>query len=360
MATKTPGAHSVHVVVSEGLCTPMAHQPRTPPALHPHPTPSSSTPLLSTPPLGPTAAPRASRRTTTRNTLRADDRGRLFLAVVVLSVALATLPPVVVAVVGPCPSGKYGQEKYLQVYVRSDGREDTRIAPAAFSHATVSNDNQGESYFCLRTDTSATNLDTGTCVNAGYNNFVDKQNSPEQARTRDGQRNGNAGDPGHDGSLPWRYAGGNNVWTGLNMLWVGRVGTNWETTSGQVIDVEHESESWTYDKLRKGSGGKPGLEDLPDGHMVAVSVAASASFYGDNDANQAGRELTGYVDGQLRGQLTVREAFVVVSQIKSPTPAPQPSWNVFDQKGFRSSTPAKAKVSVPLSEISLAGRLRRV
>ena len=335
----------------------MAHPPRTPPALHPTPTPSSATPLLSTPPLGPTTAPRASRRTTTRtpDTLRAD----LFLTFVVLSVALAALPPVVVAVVGPCPSGKYGQEKYLQVYVRSDGRNDPRITPATFSDATEENDNQGESYFCLRTDTSSTNLDTGTCDNAGYNNFVDKQKSPEDARTRDGAENGNTGDPGRDGSLPWRYAGGSNVWTGFNMLWVGRVGTNWDTTSGQVIDVEHEGESWNYQNLRTGAGGRPGLEDLPDGHLVALSVAASAALYNNNNANQAGQELTGYVDGQLRGQSTVREAFVVVSQIKSPISATQPSWSVFDQKYYQKG-PATAKVSVPLSEISLAGRLRMV
>ena len=99
-----------------------------------------------------------------------------------------------------CGKGKYGQEKYLHVYVRSQidkcpGSGALRPAP---DWADTASGSKGQAWLCMRTSTSldAIGGDSQCSDSAGYTGLSNR-----------GSRN----DSPVGGTAPWRRAGGKNA-----------------------------------------------------------------------------------------------------------------------------------------------------
>ena len=93
-----------------------------------------------------------------------------------------------------CGKGKFGQEKYLHVYVRSqikDASDCIRPAPSWADDTDSKNSDKGQAWLCMRTSTSdAVVTGDNQCSTSDYTGLSGRTGSP-------------AG-----GTAPWRRAGG--------------------------------------------------------------------------------------------------------------------------------------------------------
>ena len=97
-----------------------------------------------------------------------------------------------------CGKGKYGQEKYLHVYVRSQidkcpGSGALRDAP---DWADTEWGSKGQAWLCMRTSTSDAMSSDNECSTSDYTGLSNR-----------GTRN----DSPVGGTAPWRRAGGKNA-----------------------------------------------------------------------------------------------------------------------------------------------------